>query len=144
MLLDAKFNEAIKKPAEAESSSLSGLGQQAGCSHSRYGIGLKDINFAVFQNHVGTAVTFAKKGPMRDFGVSLGLSGGKLRFTVNNRYLESAVLEKGKWIHVAGTWDGSEISVCINGQRAKSSGSLAVTPVGCSFTLKPGKPSVAF
>jgi alpha-L-fucosidase 2 len=73
-------------------------------------------------------------------GVSLGLSTGKLRFTVNGRYVETEVLKKGKWIHVAGTWDGSQMAAHVDGEEVRVAGNSVPNPVGVSFTLAPGKP----
>jgi len=74
-------------------------------------------------------------------GVSIGLSGGKLRFTAaGGKFVESAVLPKDKWVHVGGTWDGSQLTAYVDGAVANASGSTGVQPVGARFTLKPGKP----
>ena len=74
-------------------------------------------------------------------GVSIGLSAGKLRFTAaGGKYVESAVLPKDKWVHVAGTWDGAQLTAYVDGEIANAAGSTGVQPVGARFTLKPGKP----
>ena len=72
-------------------------------------------------------------------GVSLGLSAGKLRFTAAGKFVESAVLPKGEWVHVGGTWDGSELNAYVNGKEAGRAGSAAAHE-GMRFTLEPDKP----
>ncbi len=74
-------------------------------------------------------------------GVSIGLSAGKLRFTAaGGKFVESAVLPKDKWIHVAGTWDGSQLTAYVDGKVTNAAGSTGVQPVGVRLTLQPGKP----
>ncbi len=72
-------------------------------------------------------------------GISLGLSAGKLRFTAHGRHVESKVLPKGKWIHVGGTWDGSQLTAYVDGSVVNRLGNNAAQE-GLRFTLKPGKP----
>lgn len=72
-------------------------------------------------------------------GVSIGLSKGKLRFTAAGQYVESAVLQKDKWIHVGGTWDGQGLNAYVNGKEAGRAGTSLVQK-GVRFTLEPGKP----
>jgi len=48
---------------------------------------------------------------------SLGLSSGKLRFAVGNHYVQtSKPLLTGRWLHVAGTYDGVRTKVFIGGK----------------------------
>ena len=56
------------------------------------------------------------------------------------RYVETEVLEKGKWVHVAGTWDGSRMAAHVDGEEVRGEGDPAPNPVGVSFTLAPGNP----
>lgn len=49
-------------------------------------------------------------------GWSLGLSSGKLRMAVGNKFAQTAgVVPVGRWVHVAGVFDGSRIHVYVDG-----------------------------
>ena len=72
-------------------------------------------------------------------GVSLGLSAGKLRLAVDGRYVESAPLPLNEWIHVAGTWDGSQLRAFVNGKVVAETGAPA-SSTGVRFTLSPDRP----
>ncbi len=72
-----------------------------------------------------------------DKGVSLGLSAGKLRFSVNGRYLESGALPVGKWLHVAGSYDGSRMAIYVDGKNVQT---LGRSHIETHFTVKPGQP----
>lgn len=48
---------------------------------------------------------------------SLGISDGKLRFTLNGIFVDSEnMLPVGQWVHVAGTYDGEHLRVFVDGQ----------------------------
>ena len=47
---------------------------------------------------------------------SLGLSNGRLRWAINGTFLQTKQpLEKGKWLYVAGTFDGKRMCVYVDG-----------------------------
>ncbi|MCW1923847.1 LamG domain-containing protein [Luteolibacter arcticus] len=63
-------------------------------------------------------------------GVSLGLSGGKVRFAIKGRYLETSVVPTGSWVHVAATENNGDMKLWLNGALAAqttSGGSSGVT-----------------
>ncbi len=64
-------------------------------------------------------------------GVSLGLSGGAVRFSINGTYVQTAVLPTGQWIHVAATAANGTMAIWLNGVLAVGSGaqSQSVTAV---------------
>ena len=54
---------------------------------------------------------------------SLGLSDGRLRWAVNGTYVQTKQpLELGKWIYVAGTFDGHRLCAYVDGQLLASVG----------------------
>jgi hypothetical protein len=67
-------------------------------------------------------------------GVSLGLSGGKVRFAINGSYLESAVLPTGQWVHVAATKDNGVMKIWLNGALAAQNSASA----GGTISVQPG------
>lgn len=73
-------------------------------------------------------------------GVSLGLSAGKLRFSVNGRSVETKPLPLKKWIHVTGVWNGAGMVIYVDGKVAASQSDGSELAVGGSFMLVPGKP----
>ncbi|MCP5537350.1 MAG: hypothetical protein H7A51_14100 [Akkermansiaceae bacterium] len=73
-------------------------------------------------------------------GVSLGLSAGKLRFSVQGRYVETKPLPLKKWLHVAAVWNGSDMVVYVDGKVAASKTGGSDLAAGASFMLVPGKP----
>jgi hypothetical protein len=58
-------------------------------------------------------------------GVSLGLSSGKVRFSINGTYIESAVLPLGQWVHVAATSDKGTMTIWVNGAIAAQNSTTA-------------------
>lgn len=55
---------------------------------------------------------------------SLGISGGRLRWTVNGRYIESeGQVPSNKLVHVAGTFDGKSMSLYLDGKQVATTGS---------------------
>jgi hypothetical protein len=54
---------------------------------------------------------------------SLGLSGGRLRWSINGSYVQTPQpLPLGKWIHVAGTFDGRRMCAFVDGVPKASMG----------------------
>ena len=74
-----------------------------------------------------------------DEGLSLGLSAGKLRFSIDGEFIDSKPLPLRKWVHVAGSWDGARLAVFVDGQLVAKK-TDASTSVGGSFRLMPGQP----
>ncbi|HEX7261664.1 MAG TPA: LamG-like jellyroll fold domain-containing protein [Luteolibacter sp.] len=67
---------------------------------------------------------------------SLDLSGGRLRLSINGTFVQTdEVLPKGKWIHVAGTFNGRGMTLYLDGKPAKSLGSEGSD--GLSFVYAP-------
>jgi len=72
-------------------------------------------------------------------GVSLGLSSGKLRFSINGNHVHTPVLKTRTWYDVVASYDGSAMVVYIDGEvAARQSGKPA--PAMGTFTLRPGEP----
>ena len=71
---------------------------------------------------------------------SLGLSSGKLRWTINGTLLQTEKpLEKGKWLYVAGTFDGRRMCVYVDGVLQTSLGGGSGSN---EFTRKADPPAV--
>ncbi|MCX6877814.1 MAG: hypothetical protein NTW21_28985 [Verrucomicrobia bacterium] len=52
-------------------------------------------------------------------GCSLGISGGKLRLAVDQTFAQSAEpVPVGRWVHLAGTFDGRRLTVYVDGREA--------------------------
>ena len=67
---------------------------------------------------------------------SLGLSDGRLRWTVNGTYVQTEQpLDLGKWLYVAGTFDGQRMCAYVDGQLRASVGGDDET-AGHAFTHK--------
>jgi len=50
---------------------------------------------------------------------SLGISGGNLRMSIGGQFVESVdAVPAGKWVHLAGTYDGETVRVFIDGKDA--------------------------
>ena len=59
---------------------------------------------------------------------SLGLSNGRLRWAINGTFVQTEQpLETGKWLYVAGTFDGRRMCAYVDGQLVASLGSTAGT-----------------
>lgn len=74
---------------------------------------------------------------------SLGLSNGRLRWAINGSFVQTRQpLDKGKWIHVSGTFDGRRMCAYVDGKLAASLGSDSAA--GNGFTRRaddlPGQP----
>lgn len=72
----------------------------------------------------GTANYILSCGEWND-GVSLGLSGGKLRFTTPGGFLETGVLPAGRWVHVAAVAEHGTRRIYVDGALAAGSEAAA-------------------
>ena len=67
---------------------------------------------------------------------SLGLSNGRLRWAINGTFVQTEQpLEVGKWLYVAGTFDGQRMCVWVDGVLKASLGNSGGAPAGW-FTRK--------
>ena len=72
--------------------------------------------------------------------VSLGLSQGKLRFSINGNYVESAsVLPTGRWLDLKASYDGASMKIEVDGEQVAIKGEPQAKPVAGGFTLKAGE-----
>lgn len=81
------------------------------------------------------------KGGWND-AYSLGLCGGRLRWAINGRCVQTEnLLEAGKWLYVAGTFDGSRIRLYVDGKlTAEQHWMVGLIPGGftCAADSLPG------
>ena len=146
------FHLTMNKPAQGATAvaSVDGKVSRAwqfdGKKQSYYDIG--KLQVPISPTTISCWINIAEASPEANYilscgewnqGISLGLSGGKLRFAVNGKFIESDVLVTNKWTHIAGRWDGSELSVFVNGDQVKSSGAPAAQ-ISRKFHLRPGHP----